>query len=145
MVAIKFFRLHEAARIPVYKTSGSAGADICSAEDTLIYPGQIVAVSTGFAVEIPEGFEMQIRPRSGLALNNGIGVLNSPGTIDSDYRGEIKVILHNFGTKVFDIDKGDRIAQAVVCAIPQVTFIEVSSVSNTERGAGGFGSTGQKG
>ena len=132
------------AVIPEYKTSGAAGADICALLDVplTIPAGKFAMVPTGLFFEIPEGYEVQIRPRSGLAAKNGVTVLNTPGTIDSDYRGEIKVILINLGAADFTINSGDRIAQMVVAPVTQAAFSITDSLSETERGAGGFGSTG---
>lgn len=140
---IKFKRLHESAVLPAYKTSGAAGADLHSVEEVLLRPGEVRAVSVGFAVSIPEGFEIQLRPRSGLALNQGVTVHNSPGTVDSDYRGEVKVILANFGKADFKVSPGDRIAQAVVAVVAQAVYEETEELDNTARGSGGFGSTGR--
>lgn len=140
-ISIKF-KLSDGASLPEYKTTGAAGADICSNEDCSINPGSWKMVSTGLFPEIPENFEIQVRSRSGLAAKNGVFVLNSPGTVDSDYRGEIKVILANMSDKVFEIKKGDRIAQLVVTPVQQADFSIVSEVSETERSVGGFGSTG---
>lgn len=132
------------AVIPEYKTAGAAGADLCALLDSpLIIPaGKFAMVPTGLFFEIPEGYEVQVRPRSGLAAKNGVTVLNTPGTIDSDYRGEIKVILINLGTSDFTINSGDRIAQMIVAPVTQAQFEITKSLSETERGAGGFGSTG---
>jgi dUTP pyrophosphatase len=127
---------------PAYATAGAAGADIVSAEDVAIAPGAIHAVATGIALAIPQGFEGQVRPRSGLALKHGVTVLNAPGTIDADYRGEVKVILINHGPEPFRIARGDRIAQLVVAAVAPVRFERVEALSGTARGTGGFGSTG---
>ncbi len=140
-ISIKF-KLAEGAALPEYKTTGAAGADICSNEDCSIDPNNWKMVSTGVFPEIPENFEIQVRSRSGLAAKNGVFVLNSPGTVDSDYRGEIKVILANMSDKPFEIRKGDRIAQLVVSPVQQANFEIVSDISETERSAGGFGSTG---
>ena len=140
-ISIKF-KLAEGAALPEYKTTGAAGADICSNEDCSIDPNNWKMVSTGVFPEIPENFEIQVRSRSGLAAKNGVFVLNSPGTVDSDYRGEIKVILANMSDKPFVIRKGDRIAQLVVSPVQQANFEIVSDISETERSAGGFGSTG---
>lgn len=131
--------------LPAHATAGAAGADIVSAEDTTIQPGGIQAVATGIALAIPEGYEGQVRPRSGLALKYGVTVLNAPGTIDADYRGEVKVILINHGPEPFRIARGDRVAQLVVAAVAPVTFERVDVLPDTARGAGGFGSTGVKG
>jgi len=128
--------------IPAYATAGAAGLDIVAAEDFALAPGARHAVATGFALAIPHGYEVQVRPRSGLALKHGITCLNSPGTIDSDYRGEVKVILANLGSEVFEIRRGDRIAQLVPAPVQRATLTEVDSLDATVRGAGGFGSTG---
>lgn len=132
------------AVIPEYKTAGAAGADLCALlnESLTIPAGKFAMVPTGLFFEIPEGYEVQVRPRSGLAAKNGVTVLNTPGTIDSDYRGEIKVILINLGELDFTINSGDRIAQMIVAPVTQATFSITDSLSETERGAGGFGSTG---
>ena len=132
------------AVIPEYKTAGAAGADLCALlnEPLTIPAGKFAMVPTGLFFEIPEGYEVQVRPRSGLAAKNGVTVLNTPGTIDSDYRGEIKVILINLGDADFTINSGDRIAQMIVAPVTQATFSITDSLSETERGAGGFGSTG---
>lgn len=136
----------EGAVIPEYKTAGAAGADICAyITDPITIPaGKYAMVPTGLFFEIPMGYEVQIRPRSGLAAKNGVTVLNTPGTIDSDYRGEIKIILINLGDKDFVINNGDRVAQMVIAPVTQGTFEIVSELSETERGTGGFGSTGVK-
>jgi len=131
--------------VPEYRTSGSAGADICAfLESTVIIaPGERKLITTGVYVEIPEGYEIQVRPRSGLALKHGVTVLNSPGTIDSDYRGEIGVVLINHGSDPFTVANGDRIAQLVVSAVTVCSFARVESLGLTERGTGGYGSTGK--
>jgi len=141
-IAVK--RLPESGDLPLpsYETSGSAGMDIRAVEPATIAPGRRGLVGTGFAFAIPEGYEVQVRPRSGLALKKGISVLNSPGTIDSDYRGEIKVILANLGDEDFVIERGDRIAQIVVAPVQRGNLVEVEELDDTIRGAGGFGSTG---
>jgi dUTP pyrophosphatase len=130
--------------LPEYQTDGSAGLDLVAAVEgaVTIQPGGIEFVSTGIRVSIPEGFEGQVRPRSGLALKNGIGILNSPGTIDSDYRGVVGVILFNLGKKPFVINRGDRIAQLVISKIERVTFVESQELDASDREDGGFGSTG---
>ena len=134
----------EGARIPEYKTVGSAGADVSAfvSSDVVIPSGGVCVVPTGLFFEIPEGYEIQVRPRSGLAAKNSVTVLNTPGTIDSDYRGELKVILVNFGGSDFTVKNGDRIAQIVVSPVTQGNFVRATSLEKTERGAGGFGSTG---
>ncbi len=132
------------AIIPEYKTAGAAGADLCALlnEPLTIPAGKFAMVPTGLFFEIPEGYEVQVRPRSGLAAKNGVTVLNTPGTIDSDYRGEIKVILINLGDADFTINSGDRIAQMIIAPVTQAKFTITESLSETERGTGGFGSTG---
>lgn len=130
--------------LPAYATTGAAGMDIVAAEDLELAPRGRHAVATGFAVAIPEGFEIQVRPRSGLALKNGISLPNTPGTIDSDYRGELKIIMINLGAEPFAIRRGDRIAQLVVAPVQIATFTEVAELDDTARGTGGFGSTGVK-
>tara|TARA_B110000438_G_C15790610_1_gene640498 strand:+ start:140 stop:586 length:447 start_codon:yes stop_codon:yes gene_type:complete len=136
---------HGPEDIPKYATQGSAGMDIQAAIDKpiIVKPGKRILIPTGFKVEIPENFEIQVRPRSGLAIKHGISVLNSPGTIDSDYRGEIGVILINHGDKDFKINPFDRIAQIVVTQIIKVNIIKNDDLSKTQRGSGGFGSTGE--
>ena len=128
---------------PAYATDGAAGLDVVAAEDLTLTPGQRHAVATGFAIAIPEGYEVQVRPRSGLALKHGITCLNTPGTIDEDYRGEVKVILANLGAEPFEVRRGERIAQLVPSPVLKASFREVDKLSETGRGAGGFGSTGQ--
>lgn len=136
--------IQDDAMIPVYKTSGAAGADLCAAldEDICIKPGERRLVPTGLSFEIPKGFEGQVRPRSGIALNNGVTVLNAPGTIDSDYRGEVKVLLINLGSEPFVICNGDRIAQLVIAPCVQADYTLTGTLERTQRAAGGFGSTG---
>jgi dUTP pyrophosphatase len=129
--------------LPAYATKGAAGMDVVAAEELTLAPGQRRAVATGFALAIPDGFEVQVRPRSGLALKHGITCLNTPGTIDSDYRGEVRVILANLGTEPFEIRRGERIAQLVPAPVLRAEFREVESLDETQRGAGGFGSTGR--
>lgn len=134
------------AKLPEYKTEGAAGADICAcvSEPVVISSGKFAMIPTGLFFEIPFGYEVQIRPRSGLAAKNGVTVLNTPGTIDSDYRGELKIILINLGTEDFVVNNGDRIAQMVISPVQQANFEIVDSLSETQRGSGGFGSTGTK-
>lgn len=136
----------DGATLPVYKTEGAAGADVCAflKECVIIKAGDSAMVSTGLYFEIPNGYEIQVRPRSGLAAKNQVTVLNTPGTIDSDYRGEVKVILVNLGKKDFAVNNGDRIAQIIVAPVTRGLFEKVEHLSETERGAGGFGSTGVK-
>ena len=125
-------------------TDGASGWDIqaACAEAMPIEPGRAILVPAGFQLAVPPGYEAQVRPRSGLALRNRIGVLNSPGTIDSDYRGEVSVILFNFGDERFVVERGDRVAQLVVCALPRIRLVEQSELGSTDRGPGGFGHTG---
>ena len=132
------------AVIPEYKTTGAAGADVCAhiESDIVIPVGKSAMIPTGLSFAIPTGYEIQVRPRSGLAAKNGVTVLNTPGTIDSDYRGEVKVILINLGKEAFTVSNGDRIAQLVVAPVTIGAFQPVDSLDQTERGAGGFGSTG---
>jgi dUTP pyrophosphatase len=143
-VEVHVKRLNNGAGLPLpgYASQGAAGMDICAAESLTLRVGKRHAVATGFAFAIPHGFEVQVRPRSGLALKHGITCLNTPGTIDSDYRGEVKVILANLGDEDFVIARGDRIAQLVVAPVTQAAMVEVDMLDDTVRGAGGFGSTG---
>lgn len=142
-IEIKFVS-KSGAKVPEYKTSGSAGCDVCAflEQDVVLKRGERKAIPTGLFTEIPFGYEIQVRPRSGLALKNGVTVLNSPGTIDSDYRGEICVILINLGDEEFVVHSGDRIAQLVVSPVTQGVFVRAEKLCDTERGEGGFGSTG---
>ena len=146
MTKILIKRLSKKVSLPKYETSGSSGMDLAANIDANINidPGKTVIIPTGLALSIPKGFEVQIRPRSGLAAKQKISVLNTPGTIDADYRGEIKVILINLGQETFKVEKGLRIAQMVVCPVVQAQLKEVDDLSETERGKGGFGSTGTK-
>lgn len=128
--------------LPAYATEGAAGMDVLAAEDVTLAPGARHAVATGLAVAIPPGFEIQVRPRSGLALKHGISVPNTPGTIDSDYRGELKVILINHSSDAFDVRRGDRIAQLVLAPVTRASWLKVDELDETARGEGGFGSTG---
>jgi dUTP pyrophosphatase len=130
--------------LPSYATAGSAGMDLRSAENITLKPGARALVATGIAIALPVYFEAQVRPRSGLAVKHGVTVLNSPGTIDADYRGEIKVPLVNLGAEDFVIARGDRIAQMVVAPVTMAELVEVSVLDDTSRGSGGFGSSGQK-
>ncbi len=133
----------EGLPLPSYATEHAAGLDVVAAESLTLQPGGRHAVATGFAIAIPEGFEVQVRPRSGLALKHGVTCLNTPGTIDSDYRGEVKVILANLGGDPFEIVRGERIAQLVPAPVLRARFDEVADLDDTARGAGGFGSTGR--
>ncbi|WHU03025.1 MULTISPECIES: dUTP diphosphatase [unclassified Sphingomonas] len=132
----------EGLPLPAYATAGAAGMDVVAAEDVVLAPGARHAVATGFAMAIPVGYEVQVRPRSGLALKHGITCLNTPGTIDSDYRGEVKVILANLGDAAFTVARGDRIAQLVPAPVQHAELEEVGTLDETARGIGGFGSTG---
>ncbi len=145
MIRIELKRLPhgEGLPLPAYATEGAAGMDVVAAEALTLAPGERAAVATGFAIAIPTGYEVQVRPRSGLAFKYGVTCLNTPGTIDSDYRGEVKVILANLGQDSFEIARGDRIAQLVPAAVLRATLDEVATLDNTSRGAGGFGSTGR--
>ncbi|MBX7149724.1 dUTP diphosphatase [bacterium] len=132
--------------LPAYQTPGAAGADLtaCLEKPVILEPGQRALIPTGLSFEIPLGYEVQIRPRSGLALKKGISMVNTPGTIDSDYRGEVGVILINLGQESVTIEHGERVAQMVMAPVVQAQFVEADSLSDTARGAGGFGSTGTK-
>ena len=144
LVDIKVFHM-DGAKDPSYETEHASGGDLCSIEDITIESKAVKLVRTGLHVAIPEGFEMQVRPRSGLALKQSVTVLNTPGTIDADYRGEIKVILANLGDKPFEITKGMRIAQGVICPVVKGIYTKVETLEDlgdTNRGAGGFGHTG---
>ena len=135
-----------AHQLPEYETGASAGMDLCanSTETVILKPLERALIKTGLFLEIPEGYECQVRPRSGLAFKKGVTVLNSPGTIDADYRGEVGVILVNLSSEPFTVEHGERIAQLVFAKVKQAKWIEVEELSETERGAGGFGSTGVK-
>jgi dUTP pyrophosphatase len=143
-VAVEVMRLPhgEGLALPAYATEGAAGMDVLSAESVSLAPGARHAVATGLSLAIPPGYEVQVRPRSGLALKHGITVPNAPGTIDSDYRGELKVILINHGSEPFAIERGDRVAQRGLAPGVRAVWAEVGGLSDTERGASGFGSTG---
>ena len=144
MIDIRITRLPHGAGLPLpaYATPGAAGLDVVAGEDFDLAPGQRHAVATGFAIAIPSGYEVQVRPRSGLAFKHGLSVPNAPGTIDSDYRGELKILLINHGDQPFPVRRGERIAQLVPAAVTPACFHEVDSLDETDRGAGGFGSTG---
>lgn len=150
MALIKIEKIHSSAELPAYATTGAAGADLfaCILDEngcfgsTVIAPDTWVLVKTGLKFEIEPGYEVQVRPRSGMALKHGVTVLNAPGTIDADYRGEVGVLLYNAGPRSFVVRHGDRIAQAVLAQAPQAVFKEVDEVDSTARGEGGFGSTG---
>ena len=146
MTEILIKRLSKDISLPKYETDGSSGMDLSAniEYEIEILPGKSAIIPTGLAVSIPKDFEIQIRPRSGLAAKNQISVLNTPGTIDADYRGELKVILINHSDKIFKIEKGSRIAQMVVCPVIKATLKDVDTLETTQRGSGGFGSTGIK-
>lgn len=135
---------HFCGTFPHYESHAASGADVraSNSESIVLKPGERAAVSTGMCLEIPDGFEIQVRPRSGLALKNGVTLVNAPGTIDSDYRGELKIIIINHGDSDFVINRGDRIAQLVVAPVLKAEFVESEHLTSTERGLGGFGSTG---
>ena len=133
----------EGLPLPAYASAGAAGMDVVAGETLTLAPGARAAVATGFAIAIPEGYEVQVRPRSGLALKHGITCLNTPGTIDHDYRGEVKVILANLGQEPFEVVRGERIAQLVPAPVQRAVIAEVEALGDTVRGAGGFGSTGR--
>lgn len=143
-IAVKTLPHFEGMELPSYQTPGAAGMDIAAAtdRDIILAPGQRELIPTGICIELPIGMEAQIRPRSGLAIKEGVTVLNSPGTIDSDYRGEIKVILINLGEKDFTVSRGMRIAQMVIAPVTQCTLFEAENISGTDRGDGGFGHSG---
>jgi len=148
-IKIKIKRLSDEfadVELPHYATAGSAGMDIRAAikEDIILEPGKVELIPTNLSVEIPVGYEIQVRPRSGLAANHSIGILNSPGTIDSDYRGEVKIIVMNFGKENFKISRGDRIAQLIVSKVYTAKIEEVKKLNSSHRGKGGFGHTGKK-
>lgn len=149
---VKIKKLHPDATIPKYATGGAAGFDLVAIEDVTIFPGRTALIKTGLAVEIEEGYEMQIRPRSGTSLKTSLRIANSPGTIDSDYRGEVGIIATNIATESYSvisvappiiIKKGDRIAQGVIAPVIRADFVLVEELSDTNRGEGGFGSTGK--
>ena len=142
--SVGIYRKDKNAFLPRYKTTGAAGADIaaCIPKEIILKPGERVKIPTGLCLEIPPGWEAQVRPRSGLALHYGITILNAPGTIDSDYRGELEIIMVNLGTKPYTVHNGDRIAQLVFAPAPQMLLKEIEERGRTERDEGGFGSTG---
>ncbi|HQS71158.1 MAG: deoxyuridine 5'-triphosphate nucleotidohydrolase [Novosphingobium sp. 28-62-57] len=141
-VLVKRLPHGEGLPLPAYATDGAAGMDVVAAEDLDLAPGARHAVATGLSIAIPAGYEIQVRPRSGLALKHGVTVPNTPGTIDSDYRGELKVIMINLGHESFSIRRGDRVAQLVLAPVTRGTWLEVEELDATARGEGGFGSTG---
>jgi dUTP pyrophosphatase len=142
-VAVPVIRLSDDARLPCYATDGAAGMDVAAAEAIVLPPGGRAAVGTGLCIAVPEGYEIQVRARSGLALRDGLFVLNGPGTIDSDYRGELKIIIANIGSEQFEITKGMRIAQLLLAPVVRIAWAEVNELSPTARATGGFGSTGR--
>ncbi|MGP1354592.1 MAG: dUTP diphosphatase [Parasphingopyxis sp.] len=142
-IRIKRLPHAEGLPMPAYASTGAAGMDVVTAEDFTLQPGERMAVPSGFAIAIPEGYEVQVRPRSGLALKHGVTCLNTPGTIDSDYRGEVKIILANLGGEPFSALRGERIAQLVPAPVQRAMLSEVDELDDTERGSGGFGSTGR--
>lgn len=146
MPRVLFVKIDPSAELPRYESNGAAGADIraCLQTPQMVHPMERILVPTGLKMEIPDGYECQVRPRSGFAAKSGITVLNSPGTIDSDYRGEIKIMLINLGLEPVRIQNGDRIAQLVFAPAVQAVFDEAAELSGTERGSGGFGSTGER-
>jgi dUTP pyrophosphatase len=147
VLEVKVRRLDHALGLPLpaYATGGSAGADVRAAVDRewKLAAGERVAVPTGLVLELPPGYEAQVRPRSGLAIRSGVTVVNAPGTIDSDYRGEVKILLVNLGSEEVTIRRGDRIAQLVIAPVAQAAFVEAAELGSSGRGAGGFGSTGR--
>ena len=142
-IGLKRLAHGEGLPLPSYASAGAAGLDVVAAESLVLAPGERHPVATGFALAIPEGYEVQVRPRSGLALRHGVTCLNTPGTIDSDYRGEVKIILANLGDEAFHVVRGERIAQLVPAPVLKAAFVEEAELGATERGAGGFGSTGR--
>ncbi|HET9095744.1 MAG TPA: dUTP diphosphatase [Candidatus Baltobacteraceae bacterium] len=146
ILSVRIKRLPEGEGLPLpsYMSAHAAGADLCAAvrQDTVIEPGARAMIPTGFAIALPDGYEAQVRPRSGLALKNGVTCLNSPGTIDADYRGPVNVILANLGGEPFTIRRGDRIAQLVVAPVTRALFVAADELDETQRAASGFGSTG---
>lgn len=141
-MTLRFRRIHPDAALPSYAHEGDAGMDVRSVEELELAPGARALVHTGLVMMLPPGWEAQVRPRSGLALKHGVTVLNTPGTIDAGYRGEVGVILANFGDRPFKVSKGDKVAQVVVAPVTRADIVETSELDETERGAGGFGSTG---
>jgi dUTP pyrophosphatase len=143
MVSVKLKRLEQHAVVPRYQSSNASGLDLAALEDTIIPSGGWRAVRTGLAIELPTGYEGQVRPRSGLAFKHGVTVVNAPGTIDADYRGEVKVALINHGSESYLVHAGERMAQLVICPVVSAEVIEVDELTATDRGGGGFGSTGR--
>jgi dUTP pyrophosphatase len=143
-IAIKRLDGGDGLPLPGYASPGAAGMDLRAASDRTLQPGERCLMPTGFAVALPDGFEAQVRPRSGLAIHHGLTVLNAPGTVDSDYRGEISVLLINLGAEPFAIRRGDRIAQLVIAPVVRASFTEVERLDETQRGRDGFGSSGMR-
>jgi dUTP pyrophosphatase len=141
---LKVKKLHKVAKLPMYATKGAAGFDFYALADIEVWPGEIELVRTGLAFEIPEGFEIQIRPRSGMTLNTPLRVANAPGTVDSDFRGEVFIMVQNMGSESYVIAKGERIAQGVLVPVLQAKFIQTKQVKKTKRGKGALGSTGTR-
>lgn len=143
-IGIQRMKGNEDIPLPKYMSSGASGMDLFAAvaDTVFIPPGEVALIPIGIRIAVPEGFEAQVRPRSGLAARHGVGILNSPGTIDSDYRGEVKIILFNFGKEPFTVNRGDRVAQMVITRVARATLIEQDSLEDTQRGSGGFGHTG---
>lgn len=141
-VPVKVKKLHPDASLPKYAKDGDAGFDLAAIHDVWLQPGETAVIKTGLAMAVPKGFELQIRPRSGLSAKTKLRVANSPGTVDSGYRGEIGIIMENIGDEVINVSAGDRIAQGVIGIVPAASFVEVGELDETERGAGGYGSTG---
>jgi len=139
---LKIKKLHKDAKIPSYAHDKDSGMDLYAIEDNLIYPNECKAIKTGLSIELPENTEAQIRPKSGIALNHSVTVLNTPGTVDENYRGEIIVLLINHGIDTYFIEKGKKIAQMIICPVIRVDIEELKDLSDTSRGSGGFGSTG---
>lgn len=144
MIQLKIEFVHADAKLPVQARAGDAGMDLFSIVEVTLDPGERALIGTGIKIELPDGFEAQVRPRSGLALKHGVTVLNSPGTVDAGYRGEVGIILINHGSEPFTVEKGMRIAQMVIQRVPNVELVQVKSVSDSERGEQGFGSSGLK-
>ena len=144
MIQLKIELVHTEAKMPLQARAGDAGMDLFSVVEMTLQPGERGLVGTGIKIELPEGYEAQVRPRSGLALKHGVTVLNSPGTIDAGYRGEVGVILINHGAEAFVVEKGMRVAQMVIQRVPEVELVAVESLSDSERGEQGFGSSGLK-
>ncbi len=143
-IGIRYLEHYEGLPPLVRMTVGSSGFDLCAACSDVVFiePGKVVRVPAGFQVSVPHGYEAQVRPRSGLVLNSRIGILNSPGTVDSDFRGEVGIIMYNFGDEDYVVRRGDRIAQIVFCILPEVELVNADELDETKRGSGGFGHTG---